>query len=227
MKLRSSILVVLALSMITAGCATTVHMRYSSDMKKVIPVLRPGDTISWQVPVAWVFPDENPCEPGRFTATGGTECKIRRGVAPSTHSYDCDPATPCDPDIAVDDDFRNLLPVKRLMAPATAAAARAPDVSVYLRCLSGATDIRFPEMKPAVGETLQWRSTGSNTLNGWKVELQGANRDKLCAGGAYEFAQDHEACKVMALPTGGPSIEYTVTSTNCGAPPAPGKVTPQ
>jgi hypothetical protein len=226
MTLRLSAFAILLLSMITASCTSTVHMRYAPDTKKVRPVLKTGDTITWEVPIEWIYPDENPCEADRFTASRGKVCKIRSDVKPSIHSYDCNAATPCDPDIAIDDDFR-MNDVKTLTAAVAGRSARSADMNVYLRCLREITDIKLPEMKPVVGQTMLWRSTGNTPLIDWKVELQGDNRDKLCAGGTYQFSENHEPCKVQALPAGVTSIEYTVTSSSCRAPVNPGKVTPQ
>jgi hypothetical protein len=213
------------LALLSAACHNTVYMNYAADTKKFRPVLKAGDVIIWEKPITWVWDDENPCERRRFDASKGTECQIRSDARLSELVYHCDPSSPCDPDIVVDDDYRPFLPPLKLRET-IAARDISPDEEVHLRCVNGATEIKEVDEKPAAGQTLQWRSASAHPLPpGWQVELLGESRDKLCEGGKYLWGAG-ENCVIQKLPAGVTYVEYRVTATGCTTSAAP-RITPR
>jgi len=202
------------------GCKAEHHMTYDGQSGKVIPIVKPGDTIKWDVSVKFAATG-NPCE-----GQGGPtrDCVVKSAANKHTFGYECDKID-CDPEIAVDDD-KNMNNPK---AAATGATRFTTPRLIYLACssdnASGMTIVDpSNEEKAAIGDTIAWKTNGDHELVNWAVTLQGDYKDKLCDGGKYEF-RVYDQCKLLKL-DGATSVEYIVKSDNCMAS-SPARVTPR
>ena len=220
-----------ALTIFIVGCNNEITFRHDPLTKEVTVVPKTGDVLLWDVAVTWRSGGAGPCEPTVFASSGNKKCQIVAAANKLVYTYRCEAGKYCDPDVAVDDDYRPfILTTARTTSTAPAAAAAAADdpteAYVYLQCTDGKVDIDPGHKNDRkVGEAVQWRSTGPLHLAaGWKVVLQGAGAATFCTSAKTELTEADEC--ILAGPAGTP-IDYTVKATGCSEPSPLGTVTPQ
>jgi len=216
MKTKIAAVVIMCSSVLAAGCQQQVRMKYKAELGKVVPFVKAGDVLIWDTDIQF-SQTGSPCALTQVKA-GETGCVVSEDAKGNTYGYSC-ASTNCDPEIAVDDG-KSLQETRRF------GFVRSADNLVHLGCSGTSaqpdtkTIVDPSDLTPRVGETVQWFSDGTHSLENWYVTVQS---DKLCVGGTTTFKQGDQ-CRIAS--PGGTRYTYSVNSTNCKSAGA-GTVTPQ
>jgi len=113
MKCRSAAFLIVMI-MALSGCGSKIRLGYSP-IGTVVPIMKPGEKLEFNVPVEWDPPQQHPCDPRTVSETF---CRISRNIAGDFYRYKC-PKHYCDPEILIDVGglrARNVPPVIPLAA---------------------------------------------------------------------------------------------------------------
>lgn len=219
------------LTIYIVGCNNEIRFRHDPITQEVTVVPRVGDVLMWNVPVTWRSGGSGPCESALFTSTGGKTCRIVAAADDIVYTYKCPKGQYCDPDVAVDDDYKPVIlpsggPSSPVAPSATPAAALDEDPTepwIYLECVSGAVSFDpLDKNDRKIGEIVHWRSTGPNHLApGWKVILDPGSY-AVCGGTTTEFGAA-DSCVLAG--TAGTTYTYKVQANGCAS--STGKLTPK
>jgi hypothetical protein len=182
-----------------------LKMKYRADLRKVLPVISPGATLDAEGSPHWL--GGTPC-----MNTSGP-CMIKVTGNGKVYRFRCAPATPCDPDILVDDGSGPGGP-PIVKGAAVSAAAISATVAIYCDQNDANQYQTFvdPDDLTSVhrGDTVGWAVIGDVGTSGvmWHLSLTASD----CSDYTGQINQDNPTCRIAAAET-----HYTaiVTSAMC------------
>jgi hypothetical protein len=233
MRTRAWRVVVLAFlaGVVASGCKQTVKMRVDGSLRRVRPVLSPGDVIEWdgirRDQLKWRF-GENPCDPSDLV-----KCKIRKGTG-GVFNYECPEASPCDPEIAVDETGGTVTPTGVPHVSSTSGATSsgaggfdagavstaADIVPIWFHCSQTAVEFE-PEHSLHVGDVVSWTPHG---LGGAAWQVTFTDQMATC-GNTSPISQNGGSCKLQVAGNDQP-YTFKLENTACNGT-TPQKLTVQ